>query len=361
VNATASPSVPTVAGSLLARVAAFLNQPDREPFADLARDAFAFQREHVAPYRALCERRGIHAIADWSAAPLVPTTAFKTITFCAAEPQETFRSSGTTAGPDLPSVHHHPFPELYRAVIDASFPRFCLEPGERPAMLALIPSRELRPDSSLSFMVDHVMARYGEPTKSLWGLGARGVELAKVRSWLGARQREGRPVVVLATSIALAQLVEGLARLDLRFRLPPGSRLFETGGFKGRERELDRDELSGLTELRLGIPRARVLREYGMTELTSQLYTNGLLGGDDEHFVAPPWVRVQVLDPQTLAPAPTGTPGLVAIFDLANLGSALHVLTEDLGVLEPAGLRLLGRASGAELRGCSLAAEELAR
>ena len=100
-----------------------------------------------------------------------------------------------------------------------------------------------------------------------------------------------------------------------------------------------------------------------MTELTSQLYTEALTGGDPGLFVAPPWVRVRVLDPETLAEAPAGQPGLIAIFDLANLGSAVHLLTEDLGSAPEGaegGVRLLGRAAGAELRGCSLAAEELA-
>jgi len=104
-----------------------------------------------------------------------------------------------------------------------------------------------------------------------------------------------------------------------------------------------------------------VVREYGMTELTSQFYTAALAGGDPELFLAPHWARVRILDPATLEEAAPGTPGLVAIFDLANLGSAVHLLTEDLGVADDDGFRLLGRAPGAELRGCSLTAEEMSR
>ena len=70
-------------------------------------------------------------------------------------------------------------------------------------------------------------------------------------------------------------------------------------------------------------------------------------------------MRVRILDPATLAEAPAGTPGLISVLDLANLGSALHLLTEDLGVAEGDGFRLLGRAAGADLRGCSLVVEEL--
>jgi hypothetical protein len=85
-----------------------------------------------------------------------------------------------------------------------------------------------------------------------------------------------------------------------------------------------------------------------------------LQGGDPDLFVIPPAMRVRALDPETLAPRPAGRPGLLEIFDLANVGSALKVLTEDLGVVEGGGFRLLGRAAAVELRGCSLTAEELA-
>jgi len=295
----------------------------------------------------------------------VPAAAFKTLELAAAPAVEVFRSSGTTSGgeEEVRSVHHHPYPDLYRQVIDASFPRFCLPhlPADaRLPILSLIPTREQLPDSSLSFMVDHVLARHGGP-ESTTTFGPRGVEVAKARSWTGARQREGRPVLVLTTAFALVQWLDGLDRLDLRFRLPPGTVLFETGGFKGKVTEVRREDLLHRTAERLGVPPGQVVREYGMTELTSQCYTRALYGEDPDLFVAPPWVRVRILDPETLEEAPEGNPGLIAVFDLANLGSAVHLLTEDLGIREGEGFRLLGRAAGAELRGCSLVVEELQR
>jgi acyl-CoA synthetase (AMP-forming)/AMP-acid ligase II len=166
-------------------------------------------------------------------------------------------------------------------------------------------------------------------------------------------------VLVLATAFALAQWLDSLERLGLKFRLPPGSAVFETGGFKGRETEITREELLDRLQSWAGVPAAAVVREYGMTELTSQCYTGALLGESPDRFVAPHWVRVRILDPETLEEAPAGTPGLICVFDLGNLGSAVHLLTEDLGVAEAGGFRLLGRAAGAELRGCSLVVEEL--
>jgi hypothetical protein len=294
------------------RVTRFLTSPQNEPFEDLALAAFAWQFERVEPFRRLCERRGVSpgTVTGWRQVPPVPTAAFKTMTLAAAPAVEIFRSSGTAEGEERRSVHHQPFPDLYRAVIDASFPRFCLPfapfADARLPILSLIPTPEQLPDSSLSFMAGHILARWGGP-ESATAFGSRGVEAAQARSWAGARQR------------------------DLLARLRAWT----------------------------GVPAASVVREYGMTELTSQCYTGSLLGEDPELFRAPHWVRVRILDPETLEEAPAGTPGLICVFDLANLGSAVHLLTEDLGVAEGEGFRLLGRAAGAELRGCSLVVEEL--
>jgi hypothetical protein len=355
---------PTEIPDVQDRIARFVHSPasPSATFEELALAAFAFQFERIEPYRRLCEGRGAtpDTITDWRRIPPVPAAAFKTLELAAAPAVETFRSSGTTAG-ELRSVHLHPFPDLYRAVIDASFPPFCLPlhgAGARLPVLSLIPSREQLPDSSLSFMADCVLARWGSP-ESATLIGPRGVEAARARSWAGARQREGRPVLVLATALALAEWLDWLDRMDLRFRLPAGSVVFETGGFKGRTGEITRGELLRRLAERLSAGPDQVVREYGMTELTSQCYTRVLLGGDPDLFVAPPWMRVRIFDPETLEEAPAGREGLISVFDLANVGSAVHLLTEDLGVAEGDGFRLLGRAAGAELRGCSLVVEEL--
>lgn len=351
-----------MAAMLIDRIASFVAEPTRDDFEALALAAFAFQHERIAPYRALCQRRGIRpeAITRWQDIPLVPTAAFRSLELGAAPAVETFRSSGTGEGAERRSTHLHPYPELYRQVIDASFPVFCLpQPGRLP-IASLVPPRADQPDSSLAFMAAHVLGRYGS-AESIVALGARGLDFVALRSWCSARQRDRRPSLLFTTALALLSALERFERLGLRFRLPAGTVVFETGGFKGREREVTREELLARLEERFGVPANRVVREYGMTELTSQCYTRVLAEGDPDLFVSPPWVRVRVLDPQTLEEAPLGTTGLIAVLDLANVGSAVHLLTEDLGVAEEGGFRLAGRAAGAELRGCSLAAEEILR
>jgi hypothetical protein len=345
---------------LVERIARFLCDPRGDSFDELALAAFAFQFERVEPYRRLCVGRGVSPdrVRDWREVPAVPALAMKRLPLHADEPLQVFRSSGT--GGER-SVHHQPYPDLYHQAIDCSFPRFCLPGLRTPApMLSLVPTVEQAPDSSLAFMAAHVLDEWGA-ADSANAFAERGVDVPRARSWLGARQREGRPALVFATSFALAQLLEALARRFLHFRLAPGSVVFDTGGYKGRHQELSREDLLARIHTWLGVPPEQVVREYGMTELSSQCYTANLLGGDAETFVAPHWVRVRVLHPETLAEQPAGEPGLIAVFDLANVGSVPHLLTEDLGVVADEGFRLLGRAGGAELRGCSLTVEELAR
>ncbi|HUP21456.1 MAG TPA: hypothetical protein VNB06_00780 [Thermoanaerobaculia bacterium] len=336
-----------------------------DSFDALALETLRFQAERVEPYRRLLHSRsrgrGIATLSHWSQWPAVPTITFKTAALLAAPAREVFRSSGTTRGAERRSVHHHAFPDLYRLVVERSFPPACLLGlPPRPDMLSLVPPQSLAPDSSLSFMVDHVLRMFGG-RGSACAIGSCGLEGEPARRWLRAAAAAGVPVLVLATALALDDLLRVLEEAGERVALPPGSALFETGGFKGRHRETSRDDLLARTTDRLAVPPQRVVREYGMTELTSQAYTRVLAGGDPDLFQVPSWMRAQVVDPGTLEEVPPGAVGMLRLFDLGNVGSVAFVLTEDLACAQPGGgFRLVGRAAGAELRGCSLAAEELA-
>jgi len=345
---------------IVERVERFVRDPDAGDFDELAQSAFRFQYERLAAYRGLCQRSGIEPaqLIDWRQVPVVPALAYKSLDLSVGDGGEVFQSSGTTT--DSPSMHRHAFPDLYRATIDESFPRAVLGSADPRPMLSLIPDRQQAPESSLSFMMDHVLRQWGADD-SLSAFGTRGVDARRVRSFLGARQRDGRPTLILGTAFALVQLLESCERFDLRFRLPPGSTVFETGGYKGRSRAVPPTELVRRLDERLALHSGTIVREYGMTELTSQFYTGALCGENPNLFQAPHWVRVRILDSETLNEAPAGTTGLICVFDLANLSSAIHLLTEDLGVAEEGGFRLQGRAAGAELRGCSLTVEELTR
>jgi hypothetical protein len=140
-----------------------------------------------------------------------------------------------------------------------------------------------------------------------------------------------------------------------------------TGGFKGRSREVHSDELRSAIARAFGLAEAFVVGEYGMTELSSQLYEGtlrsalGLPVASSRHgvFLPPPWVRVAPVDEETLEPVGEGEVGILRIEDLANVDSAVAVQTVDLGRLLHGGVELLGRRAGAPSRGCSILADEL--
>jgi hypothetical protein len=169
---------------------------------------------------------------------------------------------------------------------------------------------------------------------------------------LGEAEAGAEPVFLLGAAFAFVHALDGLRARGASFRTPRGSRLFQTGGFKGRSREVTPDGLLDAYEEILGIPTDRVINEYGMAELASQFYARA-----DGRYSAPPWVRWRVLDPIGLGLAAAGEPGVLAIWDLANRSHCFALLTEDLAVARGSTFELVGRVAGSEPRGCSLDAD----
>jgi acyl-coenzyme A synthetase/AMP-(fatty) acid ligase len=186
------------------------------------------------------------------------------------------------------------------------------------------------------------------------------LDLECARRALEMAERHAAPVAICGTAFAFVHLLEDLDRRDARYALPHSARIVETGGFKGRSRSVSRDELYAWIEHRLGVPAARIVNQYGMTELGSQFYDSVL--GDPSgprRKVAPPWTRVRILDAQSGDPVADGELGRISVFDLANTGSVCALETADLGRAYGDGFEVIGRDREAEERGCSIAADAL--
>ena len=295
----------------------------------------------------------------WDDIPPVPATAFRDLPIVSGTPEVVFRTSGTTGGSGGRGEHHVLSLDLYKAAARANYRRHLMHGAARLRVLSLIPGPRDVPDSSLSTMAGFI-ADEPEISNAVWAFHPEeGVDIEAAREAATADD----PVLLLTTAFAFVHLLDALGRE--RIPLPEGSRMMETGGFKGRAAEVDRDTLYRRAEHILDIPPSCIVNEYGMTELLSQAY-DGVAGAAPplparvHRF--PPWVRTRALDPATLAPLRPGEPGLLAHFDLANAGSVCHILTEDFGhTTEDGGVLLLGRAKGATPRGCSLAAESFLR
>ncbi len=265
----------------------------------------------------------------------------------------TFLSSGTSGER---SVHFNVFPELYDTSVLNSFPVF-LQVKDKLPLLSLLPDYKDFPNSSLAYMNNLIMTHFAS-NDSLQGFSTKGLLKKQIVSWLSTRQREKRRVIILGTTIATWQLLEFLKKRKIKFRLLEGSTLFDTGGSKGLRRFVEREQFLLDVEEYLGIDRRFVVREYGMAELFSQCYT--IMGRSDDLFFAPEWVRVFILDPLSLNPVNFGVEGFIAVFDCANLGSFSWILTGDIGIAAKNGFKLVGRAPGEMLKGCSLISDTLA-
>lgn len=340
---------------------------DDEEFDLLARRSFAHQFGANEVYRRFCESRGKKpgTVGEWQEIPCVPATAFKHFDLYSGggEPAAVFETSGTSRGRSARGRHPIMSMALYREAATAWFGAHLVPDAVRLPVICLVPDPDSLPSSSLSAMMGFAIDAFGAEGSGFFAHPETGVDSPALRAALEAAVTEGMPVLVMGTAFAWVHWIEQCRAWNVSFRLPEGSRLMETGGFKGLSREVPRTELYAELEETLGIPQPRMVNEYGMTELLSQLYepvlTEPVVDLSARTHRAPPWLRVRALDPETLEPVPDGKRGLLAFFDLANLGSVSAILTEDVGVVGESGLRLLGRASGAEARGCSLAMEEL--
>ncbi len=335
---------------------------DDRAFDHLALRIFAYQYRYNKPYAQYCDSLGVsaHAMPDgWEAIPPVPAAAFKDAdiaTFDPARAALTFETSGTTQGRG--GKHYMETPALYDAALLAGYDRFVLPDQLRLRYFNVVPNPALRPQSSLGYMMANIGAHRGDGEAG-WYLQGDSILTHAFVEHLHAAVEQRVSVCIAGTAFGLLALLDAFAAEDIRFSLPAGSRIMETGGFKGRTRSVSRDDLYKHLAMRFGIDASSIVAEYGMTELTSQYY-DSIPSRIQARRVktGPPWLRTRIVDPggKTL---PDGIVGALVHYDLANRSSAIAVATEDLGCAVDGGFVLLGREEGAELRGCSLDAEDL--
>jgi len=336
----------------------------KDAFADLALRAFRFQCDAIPSYGAYARHVGRDpaAVRDWREIPPVPASAFKSHDLSAAPLDDQaviFETSGTTISRPgrvrLRSTH------LYEASLRRGFPRHVLPDGARLHAVVFGPTRAEAPRSSLWFMVDHLVEEFC--AGGSWIVERGEPRWERADEALARAVRDKGPVLLLGTTLLFQAYLARCDREGLRYRLPPGSRAMDTGGAKGTRVEVRRDEIVAALTRVLGIPSTHLVNEYGMAELGSQFYEDGLLAAHEERparagFAIPPWVRTRVLDPETMHELPDGEPGLLVHHDLANLEIPLAIQTEDVGACEQDRLLLEGRLPEAEVRGCSLPFEQ---
>ena len=309
----------------------------------------------------MCEHRGATpaSITDWRAIPPVPTLAFKRVALHCAPPQRTFLTTGTTQGLEQRGRHALPDLRLYHTAAVGGLKVFLFPDVGDLRILSLLPAAAARPESSLAQMVDWAIERFGAMGSARFATADR-LDFDGFAAALRKSERDGAPVCIMTPTGALIRFFDHCRAAGWAFRLPHSSRLMDTGGAKGAARTLSRRGVLQAIWNVFAIPGYFVANEYGMTELSSQLYDNVIRDryqgrGTHRALAGPHWLRTLVLDPGSLREVALGEAGVLCHIDLANAGTAVAVLTEDIGRCTAGGLELLGRVKGAEARGCSLA------
>lgn len=331
-----------------------------DAFNDVALQLFAYQFENNRPFRQFSIQRGRtpRTARSWRDIPAVPINAFKELTLSCCAPEDVarvFMTSGTTLG-GRRGKSHHPTLSVYDASMIRGFKQYFMPDRDRIDMSILFPTEDVMPNSSLAHYLALALAHFGT-AESSYAMQSDGIAYDQLFETLDRAQISGTPYALLGASYSYVPLLDEMERRGLSFALPAGSRLFDTGGFKGQSRELGLNEFYDGLSAGFGVPRSKCTNMYGMTELSTQFYDRGNAVCPSVK-TGPHWIRSRVINPLTGEDVPFGETGVLVHCDLAHFNIVSTILTEDAGVETGDGFRLLGRADGAEAKGCSMAVEE---
>jgi phenylacetate-coenzyme A ligase PaaK-like adenylate-forming protein len=305
---------------------------------DLSLEIFRFQASSNPVYKEYIGSLTIDpgTIDHYSKIPFMPIGFFKNhCIYCADhEPEMVFRSSGTTGS--LTSRHCVADLGIYEKSFSVAFRRFYGDP-EQLRIFALLPSYRETGGSSLIYMAERLINKSSFSESGFYNTDSK--------TLAGMLNEKEKKTLVLGVSYALLDLVEVC---EIR---NPGLIVMETGGMKGRRKEMVREELHKILKQGFGV--TSIHSEYGMTELLSQAYSKG-----EGRFRTPPWMKVLIRDANDpLSLIGDNQTGGINVIDLANLYSCSFIATEDLGKSYPNGeFEVLGRFDASDIRGCNLLA-----
>ncbi|KAA5827920.1 acyl transferase [Algibacter amylolyticus] len=320
-------------------IQSIFNIKTQTDFEDVALKIFKFQFDNNKVYRSFCDLLYIHPsdVKTLKDIPFLPIQFFKTrdVLSDSAPTQTTFTSSGTTGSET--SKHHVTNLDVYQQSFTEGFQDF-YGPIEDFVVLGLLPSYLERQGSSLIYMVDAMIKTSKHPESGFYLNN-----LSELKDTLITLDAAGKKIILIGVSFALLDLIE-----TYQFNLK-NTIIMETGGMKGRRKELIRTELHETLKKGLGVN--HIHSEYGMTELLSQAYSKG-----NGVFNCPPWMRVLTRDTEdALTIQNPGKAGGLNIIDLANINSCSFIATQDLGrVNSDNSFEVIGRFDNSDIRGCNL-------
>ena len=308
-------------------------QPGSNKFDILASELWKYQVRECAPVRLFLEKLE----SDQDDQVFIPIEFFKKFEMKTGkwEHELCFESSGTTG--ITPSRHFIRTADTYRDSLKKGYEFFY--GNKKKLILALLPSYLERGNSSLVFMVDEWIKSFGLPGSDFFLYDFETL-ISRIKEGIAA----GEEILLIGVTYALLDFASEHA-----FSLPASTIVMETGGMKGRRKEMTKEEVHAILRTAFGV--SQIHSEYGMTELLSQAYAKS-----EGLFECPPWMRVVITDPYLYdRELPAGSAGRINIIDLMNVHSCAFIQTEDMGRIHPDGrFEVLGRMDHASLRGCNL-------
>ena len=320
------------------RIESFIDDESKDNFNDLILETHSFQkskcqliRNYAATYCANPK--------SWQEVAPIPTEAFKStnlISFPETRISKTFLTSGTTG--DTRGKHHFIDTSIYEKSILTSWKNLNLP---NLPIVCLSQSPAINCQSSLIHMFGTLNGKFL--------IGSSGqIDTVKINSFL---KNNRRPFILTGTALAFLYLMEELSGIQLE--LPKGSWIMETGGYKGSNRRISKKDFYSMIRNNFNLPEERIINEYSMTELSSQFYSRGL----NSTHKSTHWLKARVLKPGTKSEVEDGERGILSIYDLANLGSSIGIMTGDIAIKRGSEFELIGRNENLEPRGCSRTAE----
>lgn len=346
---------------------------DGSHFNRLALDVFAYQYENNNLFREFADAKQAtpETVSGWDEIPAFPTDAFKG-NLVASFPFEEAVMGQITSG-STSEVRGKIFrDEIGRELVLAAnrsmtahwlFPDF--DAGQRCRLLLLTPSPQMAPSMGMAIGMEETRKAFGSDDSEFL-LGLTGIDVAGLIAGLEQAESSGVPVAIIGSTSAFVYFFDAAEKRGLSFRLPPGSRVCDGGGYRGKFGKMTRDDYYRLAESVLGVPEQMCVNTLGMAESATNYFDDSLrrvvmgahetpaatgspvtsAGSASRRKVPAPWTRVDTVSVDTLEPLPPGEVGLLRHFDLANLPTVLGLQTDNLGVVfEDGCFEILGRAT----------------
>lgn len=329
-------------------------------FNDYCMEIFALQYETNKIFREFCDIKKVKPgdISRWQDVPMVYNDVFKTH-LVASFPLEQSVMSCLTGGTTSLTQRGRIFRDEdgKRLVFGANkkmtasylFPDF--DEGKRCRILILAPSPQLAPSMGMAIGMDQTRTHFGTED-SIFLLGKSGIDVKNLLKALRESESSGVPVALIGATAAYVYFFQSCRRKKIKFKLPPGSRICDGGGYRGRFGVVTRDDYYAMVKEILDIPDSHCVNVLGEAETATNLFDDSLrryvkgLPPRKRTRPVPPWSRVLAMDIDDLSPLPDGEVGLLAHWDLANVPTVLAVITDNLGYTTDngTGCEMVGRA-----------------